>query len=485
MNHTLATSRIAAIAILAASGTSLALWALAGAGRPTPITASSEGEPAASTAPVNGLTPNDDLQLARGLSRAFQRVAKEAEPSVVHIIAKKKQAVYERVGFFEVRPTGKTRIVDAGLGSGVIVSKDGLILTNNHVVAEADLLDVRLRDGRVLAGTIVGRDPLTDIAVVRVDAKGLQSATFADSDSLEVGEWVVAIGSPFGFANTVTAGIVSAKGRSNEVQLRELSDESYKDFIQTDAAINPGNSGGPLLNLEGKIIGINSAIASRAGGSEGIGFAIPSTIAQAVMDALIKNGRVVRGWVGASFADLIGTEAKSLGLATNAGVLIRNVVDDSPASRAGLKTGDVVTRFQGRPMTQTSTLRAAVALTPPGTEALLEVIREGKPTKLTVAIGDFEAVQRADIGVTVRKLPAAEAREMGYRNIEGVIIKTLSAGLGQQAGLALNDIIVQVDGQPVTTPEAFEAALGKGSLANGITLGVIRGEQRGSVVIKH
>ncbi len=424
----------------------------------------------------------DSLAIARGLSKAFKDVARKVEPSVVHIVAKKRQPEYERVGFFETRPTGKTRIVQAGLGSGAIVSEEGLILTNNHVVAIADLIDVHLRDGRVVPGKIVGRDTLTDLAVVKIEVKGLTALKFADSDTLEVGEWVVAVGSPFGFANTVTAGIVSAKSRS-QVPLQELSDEAYKDFIQTDASINPGNSGGPLLSLEGKIVGINSAIASKAGGSEGIGFAIPSNIASVVMDAIVKNGRVVRGWLGASFSDLVGSEAVDAGVAPNTGVLIREVVMGSPAD-PGLRAGDIVTRYQNRPMTALSTLRAAIALTEPGTPAEIEVLRAGKPTKVSVKIGDLEAIQQADIGVEVRALPEREARRMGYRSIKGVVVTDVRKGAaGETSGVQQDDIILKVDGQDVTTPEEYTAAMGRGNLKTGIVLNVIRGDNQGRLIV--
>jgi serine protease Do len=465
-------------------GSTLAVWMVAVAGMCGGIphaVASGSTDPAPETQPES-MTETDALSIARGLSKAFKDVAKKVEPAVVHIVAKKRQPEYEQVGFFERRPTGRTRIVNAGLGSGAIVSEDGLILTNNHVVAIADLIDVHLRDGRVVTGTIVGRDVLTDLAVLKINVKGLTPLKFADSDTLEVGEWVVAVGSPFGFANTVTAGIVSAKSRA-DVPLRELSEEAYKDFIQTDASINPGNSGGPLLSLEGKIVGINSAIASKAGGSEGIGFAIPANIASAVMDAIIKNGRVVRGWIGAGFTDLLGSDALDAGVAPNSGVLIREVVNGSPAD-AGLKPGDIVTRYQNRPMTALSTLRAAIALTEPGTTAEFEVLRDGKPAKVAIKIGDLEALQQADVGITVRALPEREARSMGYRGIKGVVVTEVrTGGLAEAAKLEKDDIILRVNGEDVETAEEFSAAMGRGDLNRGIKLHVIRGDRQGQVVI--
>ena len=425
-----------------------------------------------------------DLRAARSLSRAFQRVAKNAENSVVHIVAKAYVPEVQGFGFF-AQHTGRKVLQDAGLGSGAIVSDDGLILTNNHVVANAAKLDVRLRDGRVLEGRILGRDAATDLAVVKVDAQHLTPLGFADSDALEVGEWVVAIGSPFGFANTVTSGIVSAKGRGSEVKLREMNDQAYKDFIQTDASINPGNSGGPLLNLEGRIVGINSAIASRAGGSEGIGFSIPATIATAVMDAIVKNGRVVRGYLGASFADLVGADAAAMGLPSGSGVLIRDVPPGSPAHDAGLRANDIVVRYQNRPMTALTTLRAAIGLTPPGTVADLELLRDGKPVAVKAAIGDYDAALKADIGVDVRTLTQAQARRLGYRNVSGVqITQVRPGGFAQKSGLQRDDIVLQIDGQRVQSPEEFAAALAKGDLDKGILLGVIRGDDQGSLTIQ-
>lgn len=425
-----------------------------------------------------------DLRAARSLSRAFQRVAKQAENAVVHIVAKAYVPEVEGFGFFAQR-TGRKVLQDIGLGSGAIVSADGIILTNNHVVANSAKLDVHLRDGRVLEGRVLGRDAATDLAVVKIDADRLTALSFADSDALEVGEWVVAIGSPFGFANTVTSGIVSAKGRGSEVKLREMNDQAYKDFIQTDAAINPGNSGGPLLNLEGRIIGINSAIASRAGGSEGIGFAIPSTIATAVMDAIVKNGRVVRGYLGATFIDLVGADADALNLPAGSGVLIREVPVGSPADAAGLKPADVIVRYQNRPMTALTTLRAAIGLTPPGTVAEIELIRSGKPVAIKATIGDYDAAVKADIGVDVRVLTAAQARRMGYRNISGLLVTQVrQGGFAQKNGLQRDDIILQVDGQRVQSPDEFNAALARGDLDRGIVLGVVRGDEQGTLTIQ-
>ncbi|MFN9992610.1 MAG: S1C family serine protease, partial [Phycisphaerales bacterium] len=255
-------------------------------------------------APVDALAQQsqaspDDLAFARRLSNVFKSVAGKAEPAVVHITSLNR--VRMRRGFFD--QIGQEQIVPNGLGSGLIVSADGYILTNHHVVKQADQLRVKLATGEEVDAKLVGTDELTDLAVLKIEREGLPYLEFGDSEVLDVGEWVVAIGSPFGFSSTVTAGIVSAKSRS--INPKEGA-PAYQDFIQTDAAINPGNSGGPLLDLNGKVIGVNSAIATRTGGYEGIGFAIPATIAKPVMENLITNKRVIRGWLGVSLQDATG-----------------------------------------------------------------------------------------------------------------------------------------------------------------------------------
>jgi serine protease Do len=312
-------------------------------------------------------TPQD-FNMVRGLSRAFQSVAKKAEPSVVHITQLRNVPLYTRDGFMGMPMfSGQTELRPSGLGSGNIVSPDGYILTNNHVVKGSEQLKVRLTDGREFPAKLVGRDEATDLAVIKIDAKNLTSIEFDDSDKLEVGEWVVALGSPLGLSNSVTAGIVSAKGRSGIAGLQD-----YQDFIQTDAAINPGNSGGALVNLDGKLVGVNSAIASRSGGYEGIGFAIPSNVAKSVMQSIISNGRVARGWLGLDFEDVSGTAS------SQRGARIAQVLDGGPAATSGLKPGDVVSEFNGRSIDDSARLRSLIALTPPGTKVDLGVLRDGK-----------------------------------------------------------------------------------------------------------
>jgi serine protease Do len=424
-----------------------------------------------------------DINVARSLSRAFRAVARTTEPSVVHITQLQRISNVQRNIFGVPIAVGEPVLRPAGLGSGAIVSEDGLILTNNHVVAQAEQLRVRLFDGREFPAKVLGRDPQTDIAVLRIEAKGLPALKFADSDQVEVGEWVVAIGSPFGYRNSVTSGIISARGRSGVSN----NPEGYEDFLQTDAAINPGNSGGPLLNLDGEIVGINTAIATRAGGSEGIGFAIPANIARNVMNALIKNGRVTRGFLGVSFAP-----PEEDGSKIREGVKIASVADDGPAAGAGLKPGDVITRFNGRAVEQVDLLRTQIATTPPGTTVELEYLREGSRSKASIRLSDLgRATGEAFIdalGVTVRRMTNDLARQLGYRTargLEGVAIVSMEPnGRALAAGLKPGDIIWGVNGARTRTPDELLKELKDADLVRGIEVNAIREGMRGSVVIR-
>jgi serine protease Do len=284
-------------------------------------------------------------------------------------------------GGFSFGPRGGRQMpqqpAQQGLGSGVIVSADGYILTNNHVVNGADVIKVSLNDGRELTAKVIGTDPQSDLAVVKVDAKNLPAITFADSDIVEVGDRVLAVGNPFGIGQTVTSGMVSGLGRATQ-------DLAYEDFIQTDAAINPGNSGGALVDAEGRLIGINTAILSRSGGSQGIGFAIPSNLAHSVMEQLTATGKVVRGYLGVEMQEVTPALAEQFKLATNHGALVADVVPDSPAAKAGLKSSDVITKFDGKPVTDARHLKLAVAEVQPGQKVDTEVMRDGKTLTLSV-----------------------------------------------------------------------------------------------------
>jgi len=286
---------------------------------------------------------DEQLRYAHSLSAAFNAAAEHIGPSVVYITTRTERFVQRR-DFFgrRLRPQ---RLLESGLGSGVIIGADGTILTNNHVVEDADELLVRLSDGREFPARVLGTDVERDLAVVKIDQSGLVPAEWGDSDALEIGEWVLAVGTPFGFSNTVTAGIVSARGPSNGPIHDELS--KYEDYIQTDAAINPGNSGGPLINLDGKVVGINTAIFSQSGGSVGLGFAIPSNLAREVASEIINNTPPPRGWLGVEMQELDASLAGTFGVKPDAGVLIASVVPDGPADAGGLEPGDIVTRFNG------------------------------------------------------------------------------------------------------------------------------------------
>jgi len=454
--------------------------ALAAAG---PLPARADAQPPEST-----VSEKADIAAARSLSRAFQHVAKSAEPSVVHITSL--QQVFTRRTFFDAP---RVELAPGGLGSGVIVSDDGYILTNNHVVADAEQLRVRLSDGRELDCVVVGTDPATDLAVLKVDQTGLPALTFADSDTLEVGEWVVAIGSPFGFDSSVTAGIVSAKGRSGVVNARSR-DGLYEEFIQTDAAINPGNSGGPLLNLDGQVVGINSAIITRTGGSIGIGFAIPANMARAVMENIIDSGRPQRGYLGAGGSDLDQKRAAGIGLGVSAGAVIESVMPDSPADRAGLRVGDVVTSFGGKPVDSFNRLRNAIAFTPPGENVPIEIVRDGKRRTLSAEVVDREKFLEAaykeetidELGISVTNAIRVGTRSGAEPDSQGVQVSSMRrSGPAFREGVRPGDLIIAVDEQLVRNVGELKERLGRADWSNGVVLEIERmGFGRGTVVIR-
>jgi serine protease Do len=419
-----------------------------------------------------------DLQVARSLSRAFNHVANTISPSVVHI----SQLGRPPRLWFAPQSNQLQRI---GAGSGVIVSEDGYILTNHHVITQAEQVRVKLNDGREFDGRIIGTDPATDLGVLKINASGLTPARFGDSEALQIGEWVIAVGSPFGiFDNTVTSGIVSAKGRTN---LASQSDEKFEDYIQTDAAINPGNSGGPLVNLDGRVVGINSQIASRTGGSVGIGFAIPSTIASAVMDSLIRNGRVERGWVGISMEGItLNPSQAAAGLdGPTRGVIIRQVTPGSPAEAAGLQEGDIVVRFNGRGIESDNRMRNLIAFTAPGTQVPLEVQRNGRSIRLNITISDMVEGRSMmpggkalkPFGFTVQNASPQFVQRFG-RAVGINFIEPL--GPAAEAQLMVGDAIFMVDGTVVGSVEEFDRAV-DASRRDTIRLSVQRGMQRGYV----
>jgi Do/DeqQ family serine protease len=341
---------------------------------------------------AGGAFGQDETTRLRELGRAFAAVAQKATPAVVNIntttiIPGRTYSPFlgDRVFeyFFGEPFGGMFRTPDRevhSLGSGVIVDPGGTIITNYHVVAEAQEIRVILADEREFEAEVVGTDPLTDIAVMRIKATNVPAVKWGDSERLSIGEWVVAVGSPFGLGQTVTAGIVSAKGRTHPGIV------GYADLLQTDAAINPGNSGGALLNTDGELVGINTAIISRGGGSEGIGFAIPSSTARRVMEALLRDGEVVRGWIGILVERISGAERARMGAPAEARVRIENLVQDSPAHNGGLWPDDVVLSFNGRPITSTGELRDLIANSTIGSEASITVWRPAERQRLTARV---------------------------------------------------------------------------------------------------
>jgi serine protease Do len=453
-----------------------------------------------------------ELATAENLSIAFRETAKAVGPSVVSITSVKRAAPSARRNMpsrpelpedlrrffgddffdrFEFRAPERN-FEQRGLGSGVIVSRDGYILTNNHVVRGADEVSVVLSDGRRYPAKVVGTDAPTDLAVLKIEANNLLPARLGDSSAIEVGEWVLAVGSPMGLEKTVTAGIISATGRAN------VGIADYEDFIQTDAAINPGNSGGPLVNLRGEVIGINTAIASRTGGNMGIGFAIPSNMALAVKDAIITSGKVERGRLGAMIQDLTPDLAASFGYDSTDGVLVGDVLAGSPAEKAGLRSGDIVTAYNGRAMTSASQFRNAVAATAPGAKGSIDIFREGKKLTLQATVGQAPAEEVAvaddsprgevatDLGMTVENPTPEMARQLNLKEgATGVVVTGVEpGGLADRATIRPGDVIVSVGGRAVRNVDDFRAAIGENDAAKGLRLLVERDGGRRYVFIK-
>jgi serine protease Do len=412
-------------------------------------------------------------------------VAKQTIPAVVHIEVTERQEVPNPFFPFENDPffrhffgfsnmPKKFKRELKGLGTGMIIDPEGHILTNNHVAGGATKLQILLSDGREYPAKLVGADPKTDLAVIKISAEEpLPFVKFGDSDKVEVGEWVVAIGHPRGLDQTVTQGIVSAKHR------RGITDpSSYQDFLQTDAAINPGNSGGPLLSLQGEVIGVNAAIASQSGGFEGIGFAIPSNMAVFVIKALLVHGKVERAWLGVSAQDLNPALAKSFGMPNTRGALVADITKGGPAAKAGIKRGDVVIAYQGKEIPDADTLRNAAAVSPVNKDVKMTVWRDGKSIDLTVkmesmqsAAGLLAAPLKDRLGVMVRSLSSQEAEKYGLITDQGVMITWLDPkGPLTQAGFELEDIILQVNGRPVEDAESFASMVNAAKPRQQLTL---------------
>jgi serine protease Do len=430
---------------------------------------------------VAASVPVDESPVARnsGPYTSFAPIVKKVSPGVVQIMVRGKannMSVPDGFGFNDPfwrrffgeqfgrqmpnRQFAPPR--QRGLGSGVIVTKDGYILTNNHVVENAEEVKVSLQDAREFTAKVIGRDPKSDIAVIKIDEKDLPTVPMADSDKVQVGDLVLAIGNPFGVGQTVTTGIVSATGRGN------LGIEDYEDFIQTDAAINPGNSGGALVDVEGRLIGINTAIFSQSGGNQGIGFAVPSSLARTVMDSLIKDGRVTRGYLGIMIQDLTPALAKEFKLKDTSGALVGEVVAKGPADKAGFKDGDVVLEYNGKKVSDSRRLRLAVGETKPGTSVPVKILRDGESRTLRVTVqqlpGSVGMAKNASPdsndngtlnGVSVGDLDQQSRAALKVpANVTGVVVTEVQPDSpAAEAGLKQGDIIQEINRHPVKTTE--------------------------------
>lgn len=375
-----------------------------------------------------------------------------------------------------------------GQGSGFVfavedtmLSEKTYILTNNHVVGNAETIQVTFQDGREFDAVIRGSDPQSDVAVIEIEASGFSPLPIGKSSDLEVGEWVVAIGNPFGLSHSLTVGVVSAKGRTS------LGINDYEDFIQTDAAINPGNSGGPLVNLDGEVVGMNTAIFTRSGGYMGVGFAIPIDLARQIADQLIDSGEVTRGFLGIIVQQLNAELRETFEIEQSEGILIAQVNEDSPAAKAGLRQGDVIVSLGGEPVTDIGRFRNSVALLTPGSREKMTIIRDGKRRNITVTIGNLSEGEAAlpgptqsaeKIGLTVQTITPQLAEQFGVQEQAGVIVTAVApASIAARAGIRAGTIILGVDQEPVRTAAEFKRAI-DASMENGRVLLLVR---RGNV----
>jgi serine protease Do len=416
-------------------------------------------------------------------NETFVTVARLAKASVVNISSTRKaqtesssNPLFEDPFFrrffgeeFERRFPQPRERREQGMGSGVIATADGYIVTNNHVVEQSDEIKVLLGDKRSFKAKLIGTDPKTDVAVIKIDTTNLPVLPWGDSSNLQVGEMVLAVGNPFGLNQTVTMGIISAVGRAN------MGIVDYEDFIQTDAAINPGNSGGALVNLKGELIGINTAIFSRSGGYMGIGFAIPSNMVKTVMTNLVKHGKVVRGWIGVSIQELNQDLAKQFGVSDTKGALVGDVIDDSPASKAKLERGDVILAYNDVPVNDPSHLRMLVAETTPGTTVSLKILRDKQTKEIKVTIGELPKEmarasspaggesgkgEQALTGVTVQPLPADRQGRPGRKDAGVVVSEVQPDSPAERAGLRAGDLIREINRKSVKSVQDFERLTG-------------------------
>jgi len=380
-------------------------------------------------------------------------------------------------------PRGSQR--QMGLGSGFIIDRNGTILTNYHVVDGAQKISVTLSDGKSYDAKVLGKDEKTDIAVIKIDAgQDLPAVTLGDSDRLDVGEWVMAIGNPFGLDHTVTSGIVSAKGR-------QIGAGPYDNFIQTDASINPGNSGGPLINLRGEVVGITTAIYSQSGGNIGIGFAIPTNSIKEVLPQLKDKGRVVRGYLGTTVQKITPEIADSLGVKQQRGALVADVVRGSPAERAGIKTGDIITEFNSKEVKDSTELPGLVARVAPGTGTSVKVLRDGKEMTLAITVGEMKDTevaasgQQGELGLAVQPVTPEVAQSRGLDRAEGLVITEVKPGsAADDAGLREGDLITQINRRPVKNLADYNREMAQSKKGQSVLLLVRRGDSSVFLALK-
>ncbi|MHB8770794.1 MAG: DegQ family serine endoprotease [Syntrophales bacterium] len=437
------------------------------------------------TSPAAPAPPAATVSGTQMVPANFSELAERARSGVVNIQVTKKvtSAAFgnppgnpfgDFFGPFGGNPPGRKQ---QGIGSGFIMNREGYILTNNHVVEGADRIKVKLAEGKELDGKVVGRDPKTDLALVKVEpGVNLRPLALGNSDNLKVGNWVVAVGSPFGLEQTVTAGIVSAKGRV-------IGSGPYDDFIQTDASINPGNSGGPLINMQGEVVGINTAIIASG---QGIGFAIPINMAKEIALQLQEKGHVTRGLIGVNIQDVTPELAKSFGLKESSGALVAQVTPGGPADKAGIEQGDVIVEFDGKPVADSKELPRIVAATPVGKTVTMKVSRDGKEVLCRTTVGELEeqdtakptaAPARAPLGLAVQDLTPQFAREHGMKGSGGVIVTAVEPGsAAAEASLRRGDVIREVNRQPVANAADFKRKIEQATAGQSILLLIQRGQ---------
>lgn len=465
-------SGIALVLLLAVAPLPLARAAKQAAGIQAPVAAAvapSAAPPEAMQKPM--VSP---MNAAKQMSQAFVDVSRKVTPSIVMIVNEEKlenalgndamnryfQDDFFR-NFFDFSPRQREQ-VQKTLGSGVVISPDGYIITNNHVVDNSTRLQVTLADGRKMPAKIIGKDAKTDLALIKVEARDLPPVRFGNYDDVQVGEWVLAIGSPFGEAlhQTVTAGIISAKGRSN------VGIADYEDFLQTDAAINPGNSGGALVDLDGNLIGINTAIVSSNGANAGVGFSIPVNMVQRITTQLKENGHVVRGYLGVTIQDLTPEMKKSLNADRYNGAVVSSVESGSPAEKSGLQQYDIITSVNGHPVNSNAEVRDSIASLKPESRAQLGIMRDGKDITVDVTVGEMKGDASATggrqghqekLGMELQTLTPDIARQVGSDHTRGVVIASVQSGsLAEEAGLQEGDVIFQANRTDVKSVRELE-----------------------------